>query len=85
MEQLTYNKTYLKKFTIKKVSKEKSLADEIFEGFGRRINYGVIMKLIKEKGWQFVQETFTQTKRAEAENQAGLFLSIVGQQRILWQ
>ena len=77
--------TYFKKFTIKKVSKEKSLADEIFEGFGRRINYVVIMKLIKEKGWQFVQETFTQTKGVEAENQAGLFLSVVGKQKILWQ
>ena len=79
------HETYLKKFSIKKVSKEKSLADEVFEGFGRRINYGVIMKLIKEKGWQFVQETFTQTKGAEVENRAGLFLSIVGRQKIVWQ
>lgn len=51
---------YLQKFQkeTKKQSKESVLASEIYEFYKKNISYTLIMKLIKERGYKFVQENF---------------------------
>lgn len=75
---------YGKKFKlVPKANKNKELAKEIWEAFGKRLSFPVIMKLIKTKGYNFVWETFTKLKK-EGNLSVPLFVWTCGKEKIRW-
>jgi len=55
-------------------SKEQALADEIWRYFGKKISFGFLSRVIFEKGFQPVYESFFEVKQSNARSLKGLFL-----------
>ena len=63
-----------KRFVISKSNKNKVYADEIYEYFGRQIKYPVLMVMMKNKGPQFVYDTYLEVKKSDCANSVALFM-----------
>lgn len=55
--------SYKQKLTIKKTNPKIELAGEIYEFFGKRLKFPVIMGIISRNGVQCVRECFEETKK----------------------
>lgn len=65
-------------------SKEMDLADQIYEYFKKKLDFPLIMKLIKTKGYQFIWECFSEARQSDFPHKLELFLSLVGKTKIRW-
>ena len=77
-------KRYLKLKKPKIFSKEMDLADQIYECFEKKLDFPLIMKLIKTKGYQFIYECFSESRQSDFPHKMELFLSLVGKTKIEW-
>lgn len=75
----------LKKRKGKVFTKEQVLAEQVWLYFGKRFPFSRIMKMIKEKGHQFVFEVFSEIKNSEAKNHLSLFIWKIYQTKVDWQ
>lgn len=77
------NQSYLQKFKVqkRKLSRNQFLANEIYEWLGKEVSYPFIMKLIKERGWQFVYEVYHSCKKIGMCNKR-YFLGAILKQKI---
>jgi len=69
---------YLSKFKINdgpKRTKEQIVADEIYEGFGKNISYGLIMRMIKEKGSRAVYMNYQEVSKSNIDKKVGAFIN----------
>jgi len=86
MEKVKIIPDYLKRFRkTKRQNKNQVLASEIYKYFGGRLEFSRIMKMIKNKGYQFIYEIFQEVKRSNPKNRLALFLWKFEQQPILWK
>lgn len=79
---------YLKKFIIErkyKSSKEKELAKEIYRFFGKKLNFGLIMNLIKTKGYKAIYEIFNDVKNSDAQNLIAFFFYKIKNEKIIFK
>lgn len=65
-------------------SREMDLADQIYEYFKKELEFPLLMKLIKTKGYQFIYECFNETRQSNFPHKLELFLSTVGKTKIRW-
>jgi len=72
------------KLSKRKTSKEMALADEIASWLHAEGSYSLIMKLIKEKGYNFVLELYLDMKKKRVCNKAYFFGAAL-KQEILWK
>jgi uncharacterized protein (DUF488 family) len=68
----------------RKTSKNATLAAEIAKWLHAESSYTLIMKLIKEKGWQFVFEVYQDMKKRGVCNKTYFFGAAL-KQKILWK
>ena len=68
-----------------KKSSDYLLAEEVWKYFAKQLNFGMIMKLIKNKGKLGVIQAFEEIKKADSNNKIGLFLYKLKQQKILYE
>jgi len=66
-------------------TKEQALAEQVWLYFGKRIQFSRIMKMIKDKGHQFIYEVFNEVKNSRADDHLALFVHLVGKQTIEWK
>jgi len=86
MELKQYREVLNKKIAAnQKKSSEYLLAEEIWKYFAKELNFGMIMKLIKNKGKLGVIQAFEEVKKSDSDNQIGLFLYKLKQQKILYE
>ena len=86
MELSSYREELVKKISVaQKKSPEYLLAEEIWKYFGKQLNFGMIMKLIKTKGKLGVIQAFEEIKKADSDNLIGLFLYKLKQQKIIYE
>lgn len=81
MEKITIKDLKIKKG--KKINKDQYLAEEVWRYFGKKLSFGLIMKCIKNKGWQFIFETFKEIKNSDVENRIKLFMWKIGKTKIV--
>lgn len=62
-------------------TKEQALAEEIFNHFGKKIRYPMLMGIIKTQGEQAVRELFNETIKGEAKNPLALFMWKIGKNK----
>lgn len=76
---------YLEKFNTPKKSRtpDQSIADEIYEGFYRAIKYGMIMKMIKEKGSRAVYMNYQEVIKSDIQKKAGAFINKCKEEKII--
>lgn len=75
----------LKDFRLKKTrifTKEQALADEIYSYFNKKLRFGMIMKFIKTKGYQFSYEMWNEIKQSNPINRESLFMWKIGNTKI---
>jgi hypothetical protein len=78
--------SYIDKFQFKKkFNPEQETANDIYEYFGKKMNYGLIRRLIKTKGLIFVQQTFLEVKKSDFVNKPALFMKMIGQTKINYE
>ena len=77
-------KRYSKIRKPKVFNKEMDLADQIYEYFKKKLDFPLIMKLIKTKGYQFIYECFNESRQSKFPHKLELFLSLVGKTKIKW-
>ncbi len=74
---------YLTKFAPSRMTKEQSLAEEIWRHFGKELSYSRLMTLITRYGWQWVFECYQHVLKAEkCKNPIALFLWRVKQAKV---
>lgn len=68
-------------------TREQTLADEIYKFFGKKLPFGTIMGIIRNKGYLATYENFQETKKSKWEHtkKLPLFLSLVRKQKIEWK
>lgn len=66
-------------------TREQALADTLYEFFGRKLEFKVIMGIIRNKGYQAVREIFGEVKQAKAKNPVALFLWFVKREKVEWK
>ena len=83
MEKITFTKS----LTIgRTLTKNQSLANEIYTHFQKKIPYKQIIGLIKYKGAEGVYWAFNETRQAQkVENPAALFIWKLKVQKVSWQ
>lgn len=81
------DKKYILKFKIQKkvLSKKQVLATDIYMWLDKKLPFSQIMKIINQKGYQFIFETFSQLKKQRCRSKVGLFLYIVNQTKIVFK
>lgn len=88
MNNMDYLEKLKERQALKKklVSKEHVLADEIYEFFDKKLGFGTIMGIIRNKGFQAVYEIFQETKKSKWDHtrKLPLFLSLVKKEKIKW-
>ena len=86
MELGTYREQLNKKIAInQRKSSEYLLSEEIWKYFSKELNFGMIMKLIKNKGKLGVIQAFEEIKKADSDNKIGLFLYKLKNQKIIYE
>jgi hypothetical protein len=84
-------KEYIKKIGARAnqriTTREQALADEIYNFFSKKLSFGTIMGIIRNKGYLAVYEIFQETKRSkwEYDKKLPLFLSLIKKQKIEWE
>lgn len=73
---------YLEKFSISKQTKEQELAGQIYEWSNRKLNFGLLMKNIKGKGYQFIYECFNEAKQGNAKDPYKIFMYLIGKTKV---
>jgi len=75
---------YLKKFESKKkkITREQELADRIYTYFGKKLSFGLIMKKILTKGYQYTYECWNEVKQSNPKNRLSLFMWKIEQTKI---
>ena len=76
---------YQQKLKVQKTTEQQSLATEIYEAFGKKISYPLLMKIIKDKGVQFTREIFIETQKSDFAHKKELFLKQTLNQKIIWK
>jgi len=77
-------KDYSKIKKPKVFNREMDLADQVYEYFKKELDFPLIMKLIKTKGYQFIYECFNDSRKSDFSHKLELFLSLVGKTKIKW-
>ena len=89
LEPMSFREQYLLKFektaNSKNLTKEQSLAEEIWLYFGKSIHFARIMRDIKRKGYQFIFEIFQEVKKSEAKDKKALFIWKIKQCLIIYE
>lgn len=74
---------YLERFKIGNPNPEHFVADQIYQGFGKKLAFPRIMAIIKTHGRQFAYEIWNEIRQQEnVKNPVALFLHKVGQNKI---
>ena len=74
---------YLARFKKGNANPDHAMADQIFQGFHKKLPFPAIMKIIKMHGRQFAYETWNGIRRQEnVKNPVALFLHKVGENKI---
>lgn len=75
------------KFPIKKertLTKEQSLAEEIWLHFSKKPKFGMLMGIIKKQGDRAVREIYHETIKSDHPDHWKLFLWKIGKNKIVW-
>lgn len=83
MERITPKDFHIKKSSRKK-SKEMILAEEVCNWLGEKTLYPLILKCVREKGWQYIFETYKSIK-ARGICDKRYFLGAVLKTKIQWK
>lgn len=74
---------YLRKFKKGNPNPDHFVADQIFQGFSKKLAFSQIMAIIKNHGRQFAYETWNEIRQQEnVKNPIALFLHKVGKNKI---
>jgi len=65
-------------------TREQELADQVWSYFGKRLPFARIMKMIKDKGYQEVYETWNEVKQSDAKDHLSLFIWKIKELKIKW-
>ena len=76
---------YLQKFKVGNPNQDHFIADQVFQGFKRKLSFGRIMQIIKTHGNQFVYNTWNDIRQQNCRNPIALFLWKVKQNKIDWK
>ncbi len=70
---------YLNKFQVgKNTSEEKELCREIWEWSGKKLSFGMLIKMCRNNGVQCVREVFNETVKSSARDPIALFIWSIG-------
>ena len=66
-------------------NREQELADQIYSYFGKKLRFSMIMRFIKQKGYQAIFESWKEVKNSKPINKESLFLWKVAQNKIQYK
>lgn len=69
----------------KSLSKEQSLAQEIYTASGKQIRFPILMSLIKQKGYLAVYEEWKAVQQPNVQDRVKLFMWKMGQHKPVWK
>jgi len=83
MERILLKELKIKKSRV--FTREQELADQIYFYFGKKINFPLIIKSIKNKGYQAIFEAWQEVKKADCQDKIKLFMWKLGQNKVIFQ
>lgn len=75
---------YLGKFKVGNPNPDHVVADQIYNGFGKKLAFPRIMSIIKSHGRQFAYQTWSEISKGDAKNPVALFLWKVKNNKIIF-